>query len=314
MIYLLYLLTAGGVTLLSIKAADYVDALDKKTNLSGAFIGGVMLSAVTSLPELFSSISATLMLNEPGLCIGNILGSDLFNLMILAVLMLIFMKDFSKASCSTRHLVVLGLTAASFVGILLNWLGVLQMEFFSISVTSLILFVAYFISVRFLAGEDGEKSDDADNIPLTVKQIAIRFALVSVGIIVLSIAISYLTDGIADALGLGKGIAGALFMGIATSLPELSSTISLFKKRNYDIAVGNIVGSNIFNFFILAFTDLIYFGHGVYDFSDPKTINLMCFGLASSVLMFCALKAKNKAIKYPACALAVVCYVGFLVV
>ena len=92
MIYVVYLCVAAGLTFLAIKAADYVDLIDKKTSLSGAFIGGVMLSAVTSLPEMFTSISSTLMLKQPGLCMGNILGSDLFNLLILAVLALVFFR------------------------------------------------------------------------------------------------------------------------------------------------------------------------------------------------------------------------------
>lgn len=83
MIYLLYLLVAAGVVLFSVKASEYVDLLDKKTSLSGAFIGGIMLSAVTSLPELFTSISATVLIHQPGLCLGNILGSDLFNMAML---------------------------------------------------------------------------------------------------------------------------------------------------------------------------------------------------------------------------------------
>ncbi|MGL5259507.1 MAG: hypothetical protein ACRC7V_05305, partial [Lachnospiraceae bacterium] len=96
MIYFMYLCVAVGVTLLSIKAADYVDLLEKKTSLSGAFIGGILLSAVTSLPEMFTSISSTMIFHEAGLCIGNILGSDLFNFMILSILILISLKSFCK--------------------------------------------------------------------------------------------------------------------------------------------------------------------------------------------------------------------------
>ena len=75
MIFVIYAIIAAAVTFLSVKAADYVDLIDKKTSLSGAFIGGILLSAVTSLPELFTSLSSTLLLDEPGLCLGNILGS-----------------------------------------------------------------------------------------------------------------------------------------------------------------------------------------------------------------------------------------------
>ena len=80
MLYILYILVSVAVVLLSIKASRYIDLIDQKSSLSGAFLGGVLLSAVTSLPELFTSISATLLLEKPSLCLGNILGSNIFNL------------------------------------------------------------------------------------------------------------------------------------------------------------------------------------------------------------------------------------------
>lgn len=60
-----------------------MDIIDKRTSISGAFIGGVILAAITSLPELFTSISATALLGQPELVIGNILGSDIFNTAVL---------------------------------------------------------------------------------------------------------------------------------------------------------------------------------------------------------------------------------------
>ena len=246
MIYVVYLCVAAGLTFLAIKAADYVDLIDKKTSLSGAFIGGVMLSAVTSLPEMFTSISSTLMLKQPGLCMGNILGSDLFNLLILAVLALVFFRTYSKADISKSHLYVLGTILVGYAAILLNMLGILKVEILTVSITSLIIFVCYGVSFKHLSGEEGEASDEDDS-RLTLKQVIVRFVLVSIGIIALSIVISYVTDEISDKLNLGKGIAGALFMGIATSLPELASSVALFKKKSFDIAAGNMIGSNIFN-------------------------------------------------------------------
>ena len=79
MIYLAYLLLAALTVFLSVKLSYYVDCLDQKTNLSGAFIGGVLLAAVTSLPELFTSLTAVLALDQPNLVQGNVLGSNVFN-------------------------------------------------------------------------------------------------------------------------------------------------------------------------------------------------------------------------------------------
>ena len=314
MIYLIYLVIAAAVTFLSVKASDYVDWIDKKTSLSGAFIGGIMLSAVTSLPELFTSISSTLLLDEPGLCIGNILGSDLFNLLVLAALILMFSKSFSEARTAKGHQIVLLTVIAGYAAILLNMLGILDFDIMTVSITSILLIVCYAVSVKFLSGEDGSNDDGEDNIPLTLKQILVRFVLVSIGIIVLSILISQVTDIISDKLNLGKGLAGALFMGIATSLPELSSTIALFQKKNFDIAVGNIVGSNIFNLIILSVADILYTGSGIYDFSDPKTINLLVFGIIAMPLALFTLRSKSRMMKMLLSVGVVVCYFAFLLV
>ena len=314
MIYAAYLLVAAAVTFLSIKAADYVDWIDKKTSLSGAFIGGIMLSAVTSLPELFTSISSTLLLNEPGLCIGNILGSDLFNLLVLAVLVIVYSRSFSQASTASGHQIVLLTVIAGYAAIVLNMLGILNFDLFTVNITSILLMICYIVSVKFLSGEESDSADDGDDIPLTLSQILFRFVLVSIGIVVLSILISQTTDIISDRLNLGKGLAGALFMGIATSLPELSSTISLFRKKSYDIAVGNIVGSNIFNLIILSVCDVLYTGTGLYDFSDPKTANLLIFGAIAMPLALITLRLKNRAVKVIASAGIVACYFAFLLV
>ena len=77
---------------LSVKLSKYVDLLDKTTKVSGAFIGGVLLAAVTSLPELFTSISAVVFLRENNLVTGNILGSNLFNLGALGICLAVMFR------------------------------------------------------------------------------------------------------------------------------------------------------------------------------------------------------------------------------
>lgn len=311
MIYLLYLLVAAGVVLFSVKASDYVDLLDKKTSLSGAFIGGIMLSAVTSLPELFTSISSTVLIHQPGLCLGNILGSDLFNMAMLSFFLLIFARTFREGRLSASHRMVTVFVFVCYLVMILNWLGILRIQFLSISLSSVIIIVMYILSIRYMSAEDSEDSDEEDTSPLTVPQIAVRFVLVSIGIVVLSIAITYITDAISIRLHLGQGMAGALFLGIATSLPEASSTVALLRMKNVDIAFGNIVGSNIFNFIIMAVVDILYRG-SVYDFSDPQTVVLMLCGAAALPLMWIMMKFRNKATQI-ICPLGIIaCYLAFL--
>lgn len=316
MIYLLYALVAAGVVGLSVKASDYIDLLDKKTSLSGAFLGGIMLSAVTSLPELFTSISATMLIHEPDMCLGNILGSDLFNLAALAACILIFARSFRGAKLSHSHQVVNILVLCCYGVMILNWLGILHLEIFSINITSVIIVLLYILSIRFLSADNGaaEAEEEQESSPLTVQQIVFRFVAVSVGIIVLSIVLTYTTDGIAERLHLGEGLAGALFLGVATSLPELSSTVALFRMKNFDIAFGNIVGSNIFNFIIMAVVDILYIRGTVYDFSDPQTVTLLLCGTVALAFMALLMRSRNRLSRFACPAAIVLCYATFLMV
>ena len=321
MIYLEYLVVAAFVVILSIKASNYIDLLDKNTELSGAFLGGIMLSAVTSLPELFTSISATVLLNRPGLCMGNILGSDLFNLVAISVIILFYFKGFSKGRVSKSYRNVAFLVFLIYIFIALNFMDIVNVRILNLSITSVLILLVYILGAKYLAvANDVDTDEDAldyhasMSTKLSIKQIGFRFFLASVGIIAFSIMLTYLTDQISVKLNLGQGLAGALFLGIATSLPELASTITLFKMRNYNIAVGNIVGSNLFNFIILSVADVLSLGSGVYAVPDDKTIALLVFELVATPLFWIMLRFKNRTTQ-GICSVGIICcYAAFLLI
>ena len=324
MIYLFYLLMVAAVGWFSILASRYIDMIDRSTKLSGAFLGGVLLSAVTSLPELFTSISATTLIDDASLCIGNILGSNLFNFAMLAVVILCMFNGFAKAVLSRSHRIVMLLLILMYMAVWLNWQSVVDAEvvlgepspWFYMSITSLVIVVLYCLSVRYLAGDNGALDGEAtdEEVSLSLKGIIIRFVAASVGIIVASIILTYITDDIAERLNLGSGLAGAIFLGVATSLPEVTSTISLFRMRNFDIAFGNIAGSNVFNYFVLAIADLLYVRGTVYFFEDSKVINLTLFGMVASAVMLVMLCSRKMWVKVAMVLAAIGCYFAFLLV
>ncbi|MBR4064371.1 MAG: hypothetical protein IKK02_03825 [Tidjanibacter sp.] len=322
MIYIAYIVVASLVVWFSIKASHYIDLIDQKTSLSGAFLGGVLLSAVTSLPEMFTSISATILIDKPSLCIGNILGSDLFNLTILGVLIPCYARSFSRTRTSRGHLAVCLYLFLSYVVLLLNMLNIVDFHIWTLNISTILILALYALSVKHLAAENGTlpegaveaesaEEDVEEECGLSLRQIVTRFVLVSLGIIVLSVVLTYITDDIAVRLNLGAGLAGAIFLGVATSLPEVSSTIALFRIGNYNIAVGNIIGSNIFNFFVLCCADL-FSRLPVYDFTDPKVVGLMIFGGISTLLMLGSLGIKKRGWKVTLALSTIICYIGFL--
>ncbi|MGL5972339.1 MAG: sodium:calcium antiporter [Oscillospiraceae bacterium] len=289
-IYLLYALLVLVVVFLSIKIANYVDLLDKKTNLSGAFIGGVMLAAATSLPELFTSISAIKIIKNPSLVIGNIFGSNIFNLTILGCVFIFLNKKFILSKISKTH--SLSILMVFLLTVILSVFP--NITFSSINIKSLIIIFLYILVLKAISSDDCK----CDSGPLTEKELKISvnkiyvmFFILSLGIIISSLALTYSSDIIAANLNLDASVAGALLLGVATSLPELVSSFQLCKIGNYNAVVGNIVGSNLFNLTILAFSDFLS-NDNIYIISKGSK-SLIILNLISTILVFFTLKIRQ---------------------
>lgn len=299
MIYLIYLVLALAVIGFSIKAANYVELIDKKTNISGAFIGGVVLAAITSLPEFFTSVSAALILGNSELVLGNILGSNIFNLAVMSVVSIVMIKGFVKSKISVNHnITLLFVLIASLILFLPVYFGK-DFSILNFSIMSLIIVVFYIISLKFMAGDEGDSGDEneEDNCKLSIKQISVRFILASIGLVISSILITYVTDIISEKLNLAASLSGALFLGIATSLPEVASTIALVKKLKFNLVVGNIVGSNMFNLLIISVVDILYVGNSMYYTNQIQTKLLLGFGVISTVFILASLFLKKLNVK-----------------
>ena len=310
-----YLAVAASVVWASILASRYIDLLDRTTRLSGAFLGGVLLSAVTSLPELFTSLSATVALHKPSLCLGNILGSNLFNIAILSLCTLAAIRHVGRTRFAKGNIRVAAYIIFIYGIILLDYFELLGPEISSIKIITPIIAVLYILAVRHLSGEQSEPGTD-DNTPITLSQkgIILRFIASSIAIIVLSIVMTYITDAVAKEFSIGAGLAGALLLGVATSLPEVSSTIALFRIKNYNIAIGNIVGSNLFNFIVLCIADVACFHESVYIYDDPKITLLLKFGFGAALLSVLMLRIRNPYVRAVCAMASVVCYALFLVI
>ena len=102
-IYPVYVLDLVAMVFLSMMLGNLVDMLDKKTKISGAFIGGVLLAAVTSLPELFTAFSSIFLVHNASFVVGDILGSVIFDLVVLAIETFIWVKHFHEAKFQRWH-------------------------------------------------------------------------------------------------------------------------------------------------------------------------------------------------------------------
>ena len=307
MTLLQYILLAALTIFATIRASYFVDELDKKTKISGALIGGVLLATVTSLPEFITSITSTVILDTPGLAFGNVFGSNMFNLLILASADLIFIKHLffnkTKTGVKTNSLIVIMYTIF-LLPFLLSKISNLGYGNFDIrigivfSAISLVIIIVYFFTLKAMSEElpDLEKTGVSKR---SMKEIILKFSLWAVVVIVSSYFITVVTDRLAVELNLSTSFAGAIFLGVATSLPEFTAVFTLFKLRNYDVALGNILGSNIFNLTIISVVDFINFRRNIFevlteDLDLGKNVSLLLIlGFLNSIIVLVALKRKT---------------------
>lgn len=260
-IYPIYAIDLIAMIVLSFVLGNLVDMLDKKTNISGAFIGGVMLAAVTSLPELFTALSSIFLVNEPEYVVGDLLGSIVFDLVCLALETFIFVKNFRSAKIQKFH-IVNGLVCLAMYGLAAYAFFAprsAQLMLGDINAVSIIIFALYILTLIFQPKEsDPEEDDNNEEVKMSLRNIVIFFVLSSLALIGTSIALTYLTKLIQQELPVLSGsVAGALLLGIGTSVPEIISTAQLFKKKNYDAGIGNMIGSCTFDFAIFALADFL---------------------------------------------------------
>lgn len=296
-----YLVLAAIVVFLAIKLSNYVDLLDKKTKLSGALLGGILLAAVTSLPELFTSLTGTVLLKNNQMVLGNIMGSDFFDIVIFGVVYLLFFKKLFEKRLGKVHyytifftaLMVVAVTIAAFVFHRNDWLigGYFNPM-------SIVILVIYVISV-WKTPKTEEKEKEEDTSKLTIKQIWILFAICSILLIAASILVTEVTEKVIskeEGIDLGPTFGGSLFLGVATSLPEVTATIALCKKKNFDAAFGDIFGSCVFNIIILSIADALSFAADTHLYA-PDTQSLMliigtAFVLIVSLLSIMFIRSK----------------------
>lgn len=282
----------------SIKISQCVDELDQRTKLGGALIGGILLAGVTSLPELITSISSTMMLSNPDLAFGNILGSNAFNIFILAVGNIIFIKHRLFNHAGRSNAMTNLINCIIYVIILFTFYSVTLSHVGHVGTASISIVVLYYLNLKLASSEEDEKDDKVmSSTNGSMLSLILRFAFFAIVIVVSSLLVSITTDNIARVSGIGSSFVGAIFLGVATSLPEMTSLISLIRLRNYDIAIGNIVGSNLFNFGIIALTDVLYFSGNIFEIADISNSLLGFVGLAESAIlaiMLIGIKIKNR--------------------
>lgn len=274
--------------LMLIKGADYfvegASSIAKRFHIPEMIIGLTIVAMGTSLPEL--SVSFISALNgQSDMSIANAIGSNIFNvLMILGVSA--FIKTLPIKQSSIKDIFIL--ISATTLLLILSYFG-LSLVWFD-GLIMLCLF-AYFI--RKMIKESKDNNDNENSTPLSIIRTIVYIVCGAIGIIYGGNLVVSGASTIAQAFGMSDNLIGLTVVALGTSLPEFVTSVMATKKGKLDIAIGNVIGSNIFNIlFVLGLSSLF----NVLTVSVITLIDIFFSLFITSVLLYviCKFKKINK--------------------
>jgi cation:H+ antiporter len=248
------------------RLSRYGDILAEKTGLGRMWIGMVLMATATSLPELITGLSSVLVFDTPDIAVGNVLGACAINFLIIAALDLLERAPISGRvheghQLSAAFVIVLAsiVLAGIFTGPMsgaIGWIGPYSIAIFLIYLAAMRLIYRY--ERRRLASFTKELAEELKYGKVTTAQAVRGFAVNSAIVLVSALWLPYMGERIASSSSLGEGFVGSVFIAFSTTLPELVVSVTAMRIGASDMAVGNLLGSNLFNLSIIALDDFFY--------------------------------------------------------
>jgi len=270
LIWLQFVLCAGLIGVAGVRLSRYGDAIAGHTGLSRNWIGLVLLATVTSLPELVTGLSAVTLAAAPDIAVGDVLGSCVFNLAILAMVDVSYRKGAIYALAGPGHVVSAGFGVILLAGVgLALVLGAqgLMPSIGHVSIVSPLIFVMYLVAMRalYLAEQRSGSAVSTQRPDISLKAALMGYGLASSVIVGAGIWLPMIGVELARVMGWSNSFVGTLFVAFATSVPELATTWGALRIGAIDMAFGNLLGSNLFDVLILVIDDFAYTPGSLYD-------------------------------------------------
>ncbi len=274
------------------------ETLAALTGLSQGWIGLVLLSTVTSLPELVTGIGSVTLANSPDLAIGDVLGSCVFNLLILGLLGLLqrqpatsWRKDLHKISAGFGLLL---LTTACLILLAARTHGLPSWG--PVNVGSILLLVLYLLSIRTMYRAEVRSRAPAVDTPRLkddLRKTLLSYALSATVIVVCGFWLPLIGVALAHAMGWSNALVGTLLIAMATSAPELAASFAALRLGAVDMAVANLLGSNLFDMLILVVDDIANGADSLYANASPEHLATATFGMLMTGVVLVALRRRD---------------------
>ena len=259
---MIFLLSGTAVVLGGMRLARDGDTIAERTGLGGAWIGAILVAGATSLPELTTDLFAVRQGNV-SLATADLFGSSMANMLILAVSDLVTIRHRILSRIAVNQALVgtlaISMTAIAAAGVLTGDL----LTFGPIGWAPIAILFGYLAGTRLLhknrARPPFETAGEATEHPTALPSLARAAAGFGIAALIILIAARFLAESaaqISDEYGLSRGFVGIVLLAVTTSLPEVAVSVTSLRRGSYDLAVGNLLGSNCFNMVILLPLDI----------------------------------------------------------
>lgn len=258
---------------------DGASGIATKLKIPQIVIGLTIVAMGTSAPEAAVSVSSALQ-GSAGITIGNVVGSNILNVLIILGLSAVITKLAVQKSTKWVDIpVTIGVTLLLLLLGLDGWVSLVD------GLILLACFAAYMTYLFIMTKKHPEQEEDEAPV-ITKKHFLLKAIIMSVVGLVAIIAGSELAvegaTGLATAMGISERIIGLTVIALGTSLPELFTSVTAAIKKNSDIAIGNIIGSNLFNILMVVGLSAVI---TPVEFQAPFRIDIL-FALAAVVILF----------------------------
>jgi cation:H+ antiporter len=287
------------------KLAKYGDIIAEKTGLGRAWIGLVLMASVTSLPELITGISSVTLAGVPDIAVGDVIGSCVFNMLILALLDAVHRPMPISTKAHQGHVLsaAFGLLLLSIVCISMflrenispiGWLGPYSFLFIMIYLIAMRLVFSY--EKRKIAEFMKGMAEELKYRDINMKTAVLHYGINALIVAIAAVFLPKIGEGIAESTGLGQTFVGNIFIAVSTSLPEVVVSIAAVRMGAVDLAIGNLFGSNIFNIFILALDDIFFLKGPLLSYAGPNHIisALAAIAMTSIAIIGLTYRAEKK--------------------
>jgi cation:H+ antiporter len=304
-LWLAFVLCTAVIVYSGTKLSKYGDIIAEKSGLGRAWIGVVLMASVTSLPELVTGVSSVTYAGVPDIAVGDVLGSCVFNMLILAILDTMYRPAPISTKAHQGHvlsaafgLLLLSMVCASiFLGESISpigWLGPYSLVFIVIYLIAMRLVFSY--EKRKIAEFMKEMAEELKYKDVSMKTAFLHYGLNALIVIIAAIFLPKIGEGIAETTGLGQTFVGNIFIAVSTSLPEVVVSIAAVKMGAVDLAIGNLFGSNIFNILILALDDIFFLKGPLLSHASPNHIisALSAIAMTSIAIIGLTYRAEKK--------------------